>query len=266
MSELTHAAAVGHAVRLGKLEVKHDTRTLQLERYVDAEALLPSVPASAAWSPKVKRWPMYANDRLGDCTCAAVGHMEEGWSANAGQPEVPKEQAVLDLYWATGTADTGRYCLDVLNYWHTRGFDGERCTAFVQIDPRRLRHVELACWMFGGVYIGLLLPRSAQWQRDEWTLSSGADARPGSWGGHAVNLIDYTRGAGPVCVTWGRLLPMTWQFFEAYCDEAYAVLSPDWATQRQKAPSGFDVAQLERDLAAIKGTPMLLPVEGVDLH
>jgi len=116
------------------------------------------------------------------------------------------------------------------------------------------------------VYIGLLLPRSAQWQRDEWTLSSGADARPGSWGGHAVNLIDYTRGKGPVCVTWGRLLPMTWQFFEAYCDEAYAVLSPDWATQKQKAPSGFDVAQLERDLAAIKGAPMLLPVEGVDLH
>ena len=112
---------------------------------------------------------------------------------------------MLDLYWATGAGDTGRYCLDVLNSWHTRGFDGERCTAFVQIDPRRLRHVELACWMFGGVYIGLLLPRSAQWQRDEGTLSSGADARPGSWGGHAVNLIDYTRGAGPVCVTWGRL-------------------------------------------------------------
>ena len=202
---------------------------------------------------------MYANDRLSDCTCAAVGHMEEGWSANAGKPEVPKEQAVLDLYWATGTADAGRYCLDVLNQWQKQGFGGEPCTAFVQIDPRQLRFVELACWMFGGVYIGLALPLSAQLQKDTWTLTSGPDAKPGSWGGHCVNLIDYATDKGPVCVTWGRLLPMTWEFFEAYCDEAYAVISPDWATSDHKAPSGFDLQQLEHDLAAIKGGQPVAP-------
>ena len=125
MPNRAHAAAVGHEVRLGKLEVKHDARNLQLARYVDTETLLPDVPSNASWSQKVKRWPMYANDRLSDCTCAAVAHMEEGWSANAGKVEVPNEQSVLDLYWATGKTDTGRYCLDVLNYWQTHGFGGE---------------------------------------------------------------------------------------------------------------------------------------------
>ncbi len=259
MTNPAHAAAVGHKVHLGKLEVKKDPRNLQLARYVDEQTLLPKVPKSATWSKKVSSWPMYANDRLGDCTCAAVGHMEEAWSANAGQPEVPAEQAVLDLYSATGTGDTGRYCLDVLNYWQKTGFGGESCTAFVQIDPANRRDVELANWIFGGAYIGMALPISAQQQKTEWTVTSGPDAKPGSWGGHCVDLVDYTSN-GPVCVTWGRLMAMTWDFFHTYCDEAYAVISPDWADEQHQAPSGLKLEQLEQDLAAIKSAHQAQPV------
>jgi hypothetical protein len=251
MPNEAHAAAVGQVVHLGKLEVKKDARNLRLAAYLDEALALPSVPASADWSQKVASWPMYGNDTLGDCTCAAVAHMEEAWSANSGSPEVPPEQAVLDLYWKTGKADTGRYCLDVLNDWQSNGFGGEAILAFVQIDPKRREHVELACWMFGGAYLGVQLPRSAQTQKDEWTLTSGPDAQPGSWGGHCVNLVDYLQ-AGPTCVTWGRLMPMSWEFFDAYCDEAYAVISPDWLDAHGQAPSGFDLAQLESDLQAIK--------------
>src|SRR5437868_3967215 len=149
MPDQAHAAAVGQVVHLGKLEVKPDARNLQLARYIDEAQLLPAVPASVDWSANVGNWPMYGNDTLGDCTCAAVGLMEEAWSANAGAPEVPTEQAVLDLYWATGQQDTGRYCLDVLNYWQSTGFDGgEKILAFAQIDPARQEHVEFACWAF----------------------------------------------------------------------------------------------------------------------
>ena len=111
MPNEAHAAAVGGTVHLGKLEVKKDDRNLQLARYLDDAVVLPEVPASVDWSKQVGSWPMYGNDKLGDCTCAAVGHMEEAWSANAGAPEVPTDKDVLDLYWATGNADTGRYCL-----------------------------------------------------------------------------------------------------------------------------------------------------------
>jgi hypothetical protein len=246
-----HAAAVGAVVHLGKLEVKPDRRNLLLATYIDDAVALPAVPASVDWSRTVANWPMYGNDTLGDCTCAAVGHMEEAWSANAGQPEVPDPQAVLDLYWATGSADTGRYCLDVLNYWQSTGFDGgEKILAFAQVDQTNRQHLEFACWAFGGVYIGVQLPKSAQTQSDEWTLTSGPDAQPGSWGGHCVNIVDYA-ATGPTCVTWGRLMPMTWEFFDAYCDEAYAAISPDFITEGGQAPSGFNLDQLKTDLAQV---------------
>jgi hypothetical protein len=56
-------------------------------------------------------------------------------------------------------------------------------------------------------------------------------------------------------VTWGALQTMTWGFWAAYCDEAYAILSPDYLKQKggqTVAPSGFNLAQLQEDLADLK--------------
>ena len=97
------------------------------------------------------------------------------------------------------------------------------------------------------------LPKSAQTQQDEWTVTSGPDAKPGSWGGHCVNLVDYTSD-GPTCVTWGRTMPMTWQFFDKYCDEAYAAISPDFLGEGEKnraASSGHGRTDPQR--SAIRG-------------
>ena len=38
-------------------------------------------------------------------------------------------------------------------------------------------------------------------------------------------------------------------FFNTYCDEAYAVISPDFLDSRSQAPSGFDLDPLKSDLA-----------------
>ncbi len=72
---------------------------------------------------------------------------------------------------------------------------------------------------------------------------------PGSWGGHAVPVIAYD-ASGLTCITWGALKRMTWAFWDAYCDEAYACLSRDWAAAR--APSGFDWAALDADLGGFR--------------
>jgi hypothetical protein len=56
-------------------------------------------------------------------------------------------------------------------------------------------------------------------------------------------------------VTWGALQSMTWGFWAAYCDEAYAILSPDYLDQKAGqtvAPNGFNLAQLQEDLADLK--------------
>ena len=222
-----------------------------LAKYVDDPVALLQVPAAVDWSQKVSSWPMYDNDTLGDCTCAAVGHQEEAWTANAGDPFVPADQAVVDLYWATGTGDTGRPCLKVLRYWKNTGFaGGHKLTAFAQIAQGNQQHVEFACWAFGGVYIGIQLPTSAQNQQNEWTITTGPDAAPGSWGGHCVNLVGFN-ATGPTCVTWGRLMPMTWEFFATYCDEAYALISADFFVGGTTAPSGFNLAELEQDVSGL---------------
>ena len=45
---------------------------------------------------------------------------------------------------------------------------------------------------------------------------------------------------------------MTWSFWDAYCDEAYACLSELWAGKKP-APSGFDLAALKADLKQVTG-------------
>ena len=53
-------------------------------------------------------------------------------------------------------------------------------------------------------------------------------------------------------VTWGALQVMTWSFWEAYCDEAYAILSADYINGQKQAPQGFNLQQLQADLADLK--------------
>jgi hypothetical protein len=45
---------------------------------------------------------------------------------------------------------------------------------------------------------------------------------------------------------------MTWSFWEAYCDESYAILSTDYLDGSKKAPQGFDMVQLQADLKDLK--------------
>ena len=54
------------------------------------------------------------------------------------------------------------------------------------------------------------------------------------------------------CVTWGRVQQMTAQFYAKYCDEAWAILSPEML-KAGKSLEGFDLAQLQADLTALKG-------------
>jgi hypothetical protein len=48
---------------------------------------------------------------------------------------------------------------------------------------------------------------------------------------------------------------MTWGFWAPDCDEAYAILSPDYLKQKggkAASPNGFNLTQLQEDLAPLK--------------
>ena len=248
----TTARATG---KLGKLPVRTDVRTLRLRRYVDPTKL-PPPPATIDLTPGVPEWPMYGNDRIGDCTTAAAGHMIEAWTAAVrGQAEIISEASVLDAFEHVKqvdplTGEEGAVELDVLRYWRREGIGSHKIGAYARVSVHDRRLVETGAWLFGGLYIGLQLPLTAREQEVwDWTGSLAGDARPGSWGGHAVDVVGYDAN-GLVVVTWGRLKQMTWSFWDRYCDEAYCILSDDFL-DAGKAPNGFDLASLKADLALV---------------
>jgi hypothetical protein len=189
-----------------------------------------------------------------NCTCAAAAHMLEVWNKQVEHRlNKPTEQQVVDLYGkVNGGVDQGASMQEVLNVWRREGLGGQRILAYVSMGPKRRDLVTLATWLFSGLYIGLNLPKTARQQRI-WDVvpDGGADARPGSWGGHCVSVVDYN-AAGVVVVTWGALMRVTWAFFDAYCDEAYAVLPAIYDKLGGKPlENGFDEERLRADLAQL---------------
>lgn len=250
-------------LKLGKLTARHDPRALLLASYVTPA--LPAPPATCDVSDKITSWGMMQNDQVGDCTCAAAGHLLMEWTANAGKKMfTPTDKQIIAAYSAitgynptTGANDNGANEVDVLNYWRQTGIAGHKIGAFVSLEPSNHTHVMDGVYIFEGCYIGLSLPTSAQAQvqnHQPWSVPPGGttgDGKPGSWGGHAVPVVAYD-SRGVTCVTWGALQSMTWSFWEAYCEEAYAILSNDYLTGKKKTPQGFGMQQLQADLQDLK--------------
>jgi len=247
-------------MKLGKRAPRIDPRSLQLANYLRLAAL-PVLPAQENWGGKVTAWGMMKNDTIGDCTCAAAGHLIEEWTSNVGQEVVPSDDAIVAAYSAitgydpqTGNNDNGAVELDVLNYWRKTGIADRKIDAYVALEPSNHDHIRAAVYIFGGCYIGLALPITAQTQR-VWSVPPGGsqgDGAPGSWGGHAVPVVAYD-ALGLTVVTWGALKQMTWSFWETYCDEAYAILSEDFVDVNKIAANGIDLPTLMADLKEVIG-------------
>jgi len=242
-------------MKLGRKAIKTDTRTLKLARYLTPG--LPPPPASADWTTGVTSWGMMLNDTLGDCTIAGVGHAIQVFTANTGTMLTVSNSTIVSYYqkWdgyvpGNPATDLGGCELDVLNGWQKQDFAGNVLTAFADPQPANLDQVRQSIALFGGVYIGLSLPLTAKTQ-DVWDVvrRGGAQAAPGSWGGHCVFVPKYDEQSF-TCITWGQLKTMTVAFWQKYCDEAHALLAQSWLTAKG-SPSGFDQAQLEADLKAI---------------
>jgi hypothetical protein len=260
--------------KLGKRGPRIDTRTLKLSKYLTPK--LPPPPVRMGYVDKVQSWPMFLNDTLGDCVIAAAGHMIQQWTtyASSGAPVILSDQEILLGYERVGgyvpgdpSTDNGCDMLTALNYWKKIGFGGHKIGAYVSVDYTNRTEVKTAMWLFGNVYIGVALPASAQdptqtgkypcWQVPKYGPTQ--DGSPGTWGGHAIPAVGYSddkTDPGTEVITWGSVYDMTWNFLDAYCDEMWAVLSPDWVSKvSAKAPNGFKVKSLQDDLMAVSGKP-----------
>ncbi len=245
-------------MKLGRRPRRSGVPVAPLARYTAAEPL-PAPAATADWFSRVKSWPMLGNDTVGDCTIAALGHMVQAWTTDAsGVGRVMTEEQAIAAYETFGykpgdaSTDNGAVCADVLGWWEQKGAEiagaDDKLSGFASVNPIDSFTLRQAIGAFGGVYAGIRLPLSAQSQQT-WSLTSGADAAPGSWGGHCVPLVGYSP-AGIVCVTWGALKLMKWDWWDAYGDEAYVLLSHDFMTSHGQSPDGIAWDVLSADMRA----------------
>ncbi|MBV9987662.1 MAG: hypothetical protein JO301_08280 [Chitinophagaceae bacterium] len=247
-------------MKLGKRPPRLDDRTFQLSSYLNDEER-PPMPHEWRWAEKIEptKWGLMRNKRAENCTCAAAGHFIMAWTSSTGKMKRPRDKAVMQTYIAltgydpvTDANDDGAYSIDVLKYWRKNDIDGHKILAFAAMDPKNHRQIKEAIYLFGGCFAGLALPLSAQKQA-VWDVPPGGATGRGelaSWGGHAVLIIGYSK-EGLLCVTWGKEKMLTWDFWDAYCEEAFAAFSEDFIKD-EKTPTGINIHTLTRDLDILK--------------
>lgn len=261
--------------RLGLNAIKHDRRTLHLSKYLMDG--IDQAPPNCDWNEAVgDQWGMMLNDQEGDCAIACPYHMAMCMSLNVGKKFIYTDEQVQADYMAvtasegagfdpnTGLNDNGCNELDVLNYWTKTGMMGgaDKIIAYVQVDPSNFQHLRYALSLFGPLMTGIALPEAASDQIDAgqpWTTPYGTFTqyfphfRPGSWGGHAVPFTSYAQSGMWNCITWGKKQAMTQGFIQTYCQEAYAVISPDWIDAKGISASHIALADLLSDAKKLQG-------------
>jgi len=235
--------------KFGRKKARRDKRNLMFAKLLKAPLKL---PAKYDFDVKHKGipTPMFLNDTYGDCVIAGRAHqtlrfelMEQGSKITIRDSDVLREYDK-----ETGGVDSGLVVLDSLVLWRKNGWpigSGKkkrtyRIKAFSELSPLQHAQVKQAIYLDVGVGIGLSLTDAAEGQTQTgqvWDLVPGPGGKPRSRNGHYVYVSGYNQ-VGPVCVTWGRKQQMTWRFFDACCDEAYAIIDDMNTAKNKKALDG----------------------------
>jgi hypothetical protein len=251
-------------VKSGRLPYVHDSRTFDLSDYLGQENLT-RIPAEYDWGTKIKpgKWGTLGNLKVNNCTCAAAGHLIMTWTSNIARLHKPTTRAIVDAYSdVTGydpkTDGIGEpvEAIKVLKYWRKTGIDDRKITAFAKLAFKDRQQLKQAIYLYGGSYVGINLPKSAEKQYYEsrkWTVPRGGtqgDGEPGSWLGHALIITGY-KNDELTAVTWGKEVIMTLDFWETYVDESYAIFSEDFIKNDQ-TPTKISVDVLRKDIETLK--------------
>ncbi len=233
--------------KLGKLAAVRPHGLGTLATY--ALGKLPAPPASVDYGLHVANWGMLANDVYGDCTMAGAAHLLRAWDSEVAEDDpVPTAQEVVDEYFTlTDGQDSGLNEHDVLSTWRSIGLWGDRIAGYAPVETSDLTALHQAIAFYGGAYLGVALPKSAQTQfahGEEWTVVPGSPIE----GGHCIVAVGYDAHSVRV-VTWGAEVSVSYPWLAAYLDEAWCVLSHQFL-EAGHGPT-LDLASLQEDLDAV---------------
>ena len=224
-------------------------------------AKLPTPELERDWTAGETKRPMFGNDDVGDCTCAAIANIIVGAIKESyGKDWNPNTADVLNLYskitgydpsrmdpeTGNNPTDTGAVIEDVLKYVMKHGAFGHRLVGTASIYTGDSLSIKRSIDWFGCVDLGVSLPLA--WQdADKWTTNGYSTMSkrwsPGSWGGHCVCSEKYDPEFLYVW-TWGELLPVSWGAVGAYFDTADAIIPASWI-KKGMSPASIDLAVLE---------------------
>jgi len=181
---------------------------------------------------------------------AGVAHLIGAWDVDFKQTQpVPGEAEVVKEYLTlTGGPDTGLVEANVLKTWHTGGLFGEKIAGYAPVSPKDILAIHQAIAFYGGCYLGIECPRSAQEQfaaGEPWTYVKDSPVE----GGHCIVALGYDE-RHVECATWGGIAQVTYPFFAHYLDEAWVVLSEQLVDAKKDA-LGISLAALQADLEKV---------------
>jgi len=140
--------------------------------------------------------------------------------------------------------------LDAMHYGLRTGFVGRPpWQSFATLDVQNVDQVKAAIYIFGGAPIGFAVPQSMVDQLNngqEPTFAFIQGDKP-SGEGHCVLPVGYGR-SGLALVSWGKVYHTSLDFWMAWVDEAYCVVSKDWLKASGVSPTGLDLDGLLADL------------------
>lgn len=255
--------------KLGRLPRAWNPRVPHMSSLLAGRAAV-ALPAQIDYTSRMPaQLGIMMNDTLGDCTCAAFYHAIQVWTFNAAQNmDTEPDIDVEDLYiqacgynprkGGEGPGGNEQHVLAfLLNTGAPFGPNGQnrhRISAFVEVDPRNPPDVKQAIYECGVAYIGFNVPANIMPPNvpppSVWDVVPGAQ----TIGGHAVVLAGYN-DQGARVISWGEYYTMTWSFFAAYVDEAYAIADSSWINPTTgKTFCGLTLPELEQLMQSLKET------------
>lgn len=238
------------------------------------------LPKATEW-PEVKPWGwefaldpaqlnILGNDVRGNCVPCAAEHYAQNETANTGAPLTPTLDQTMALYSAVAgfdpsqdqpqpdgsiinPTDQGTDPETLLAYWKSTGIPINDASGketlhtilgWAALDITSWAQLRYAAYTFGGLFLAINCPQSAQQNTNNWNVVPGSPID----GGHGINMTG--QGAlGCKIDSWGMVIPATQAFMRTYLVSAFAVVTPFWLTKQSKSPSGLDLDGL---LAAMK--------------